>query len=298
MIGDDFSYGDFWLSDFNMSMLSPEESQQFVGRNIEKSEITSLRAKPLHYGATYADTLILHFLIVKTEGICGTEQEQLIMKDSEIHDLRRWLESPKLPVHMEVSLSGEHDIITHYFGLFTDVQPYMIGSHCCGLNLTFTCDSPYGYSGINSTTYKINKLTSVVSGTYINGSAELNEYLMPTIEIVSTSTFGSNEKITITNTTDGGKKMILNLPAGKKKLIIDCQKKQITDENGKLITLSTLGYTLPIDSAYSFVATESYAFNWLGLLPGVNKITFKGSSPNTLKIVTLSSRDILKTGGF
>lgn len=222
MIGDDFSYGDFWLSDFNMSMLSPEESQQFVGRNIEKSEITSLRAKPLHYGATYADTLILHFLIVKTEGICGTEQEQLIMKDSEIHDLRRWLESPKLPVHMEVSLSGEHDIITHYFGLFTDVQPYMIGSHCCGLNLTFTCDSPYGYSGINSTTYKINKLTSVVSGTYINGSAELNEYLMPTIEIVSTSTFGSNEKITITNTTDGGKKMILNLPAGKKKLIIDC----------------------------------------------------------------------------
>ena len=84
MISKDFVFGEHWLSEYGMIMCDPDEAQQFVSRNIDKAEITSLRATPNHYSTTYADALQLNFFIIKEEAVCES-QEKAILSGDDIH---------------------------------------------------------------------------------------------------------------------------------------------------------------------------------------------------------------------
>ena len=294
---DDFRYVDSWLSDFGFTMIGSEEEQQFVGRTIEKAEITSLRARPNHYGVVYNDVLTLNFLIVKTDWICGGSDELGKLRDSEINYLRGWLESPKLPELLHVDLE-DHDLVTNYFGLFTDVQPYVLDGDCYGLKLTFTCDSPYGYSEEHVETYDVGVNQPNLTGTFINGSVEYKETQKPIITITSTDTFGRSGTLTIKNVTDGNKTMSITLPSSLSSLVIDCDNRVVKDGDGNLVPLSDLGVTLPIGDNYNYISTEQYFFYWLEFLPGINELEFSTNSSNTIQNIKISSRDIIKSGGF
>lgn len=295
MIGEDFMYGSTWLSEWSMKMYDPEESQSFVTRNIDKSEITAQRAKPNHFTTTYSDALVLNFFILRDEDDCET-QEDFKLTGDDIHYLRSWLESPKKPKELVV-LMGEDETTTYYYGIFTSVQPFIHRGDCYGLYLEFTCNAPYGYSEEIKKVYDISSDTLTYTVKYRNYSAELNEYLKPTIIITSTSTF-NGEGLVIQNLSDDENSMTITLPSGKSKVIIDCEKKIITDENDDLLTMNDIGVTTPDSSDYNFISTDSYLFYWLSLVPNTNKLKFTLTSGHAVKNIQISTRYIIKSGGF
>lgn len=297
MIGDDFSYDGKQLSAYNMIMCDPESDQEFVSRAIDRSEITSVRSTPNHFSVHYEDTKTLEFLIIKDP--CEyPDQKDAELTGDDISALREWLESPKKPTELVVDDGDNTNDTVHYFGLFTSVQPFVIGMICYGLKLTFICDSPYGFSDEVTTTITVNASSDVKTGTFNNKSAEKKGYLRPVITINSSSTFGSSETIKITNTSDSSRYFQINLPSGASKLVIDCDKKTILDNAGNLISLADLGVGVPSSGDYSFINADIYLFYWLRLIPGVNSLTVKGSSTNTISTVVISAKYPIKSGGF
>lgn len=295
MIGEDFKFDSKWLSDFSMIMYDPEESQSFVNRVIEKSEITSQRAEPNHFATTYSDTLLLNFLIIRDENECLTK-EDMRLSGEDINFLRGWLESPKKPTELICPLEDEAYNV-HYYGVFTNVQPFIVHGDCYGLYLEFTCNAPYGYSDEIKTSYRMENGVFEYIKKYYNNSAEKNEYLKPIITIFSTNEF-VGETLTITNLSDGEQEMELTLPTGLSKLVIDCEKKMIKDENGNLVTLSAVGITTPDSSQYNYISTDSFLIYWLSLVPNANKLKFELSNNHTVKSIQVSARYIVKSGGF
>ena len=287
-----------WLSEFEMTMCTPEEGQQFVTRMFDKADITSLHAAPSHYGSTYSDALILNFMIMKTDGLCG-DQEDAKLNGDDIHYLRSWLESPKIPTEFVVIME-EDEYTVHYYGIFTSVQPYVVDDECYGLTLQFTCNAPYGYSDEQVSTIDIpSDVTNPVSVEIINVSAERKEYLKPTVTINATSdTFGSGETLSIKNASDNDKTMSITLPEGKTQVIIDCQKKIITDGDGNLLSMSSIGLTLPTTTNYNFISTDTYLFYWLSFVADVNELEITASSGHHIQDIEISSRYIIKSGGF
>lgn len=294
MVGEDFAFNGSWLSDFDMKMYDPEDSQQFIGREINKSEMSLLREIPNHYSTHYSDVLVLSLLILKNPDIYDSKTAMRLTAD-EVNDIRAWLESPKLPAEMRM-LSVDDSLDTYYFGVFTDVQPFIISQECYGLYLTFTCNAPYGFSPCVSNTYDISSAT--VDGSFYNQSSERCSYLMPTVEIVSSSQFNGTEKLSIRNNSDAGNTMKITMPKGVEKLILDCGKKQITDGERNPVSMSDIGLVLPQDDNYSFVSAETYLFYWLRFIYGVNSLSFIPENNKTISKVNIHVRYPRKTGGF
>lgn len=300
MIGEDFKFNNIWLSDFGMKMYDPEESQKFVSRNINKSNQTPIRSVPNHYSVSYSDVLTLSFLIMKDECACENQKEFHLSSD-ELNDIRSWLESPKLPCELNIqSSNNEKDVC--YFGIFTDVQPFEFNKECYGLYLTFTCNAPYGFSPLVTKEFKINGTDGTFTADFPNLSAEQNEYLMPQISIVSSGTFSGNEQISISNKSDDGNSMDIKLPSGCSEIVIDCRKKTITDELGRLIPLNKIGILLPTDdensSYYNILSAESFSIYWLRFLYGENNIAVKTENAKNVSSIKISGRYIVKAGGF
>ena len=294
MVGEDFAFNGSWLSDFDMKMYDPEESQQFISREIEKAEISLLREIPNHYSTRYSDVLVLSLLILKNPDIYDSKNAMRLTAD-EVNDIRAWLESPKMPVEMRM-LSVDDSLDTYYFGVFTDVQPFIISQECYGLYLTFTCNAPYGFSPYVSNTYNIS--SAIVTGSFYNQSSERCSYLKPIVEIISSSQFNGTEKLSIKNNSDNGNTMNITMPKGIKKLVLDCREKQITDENGNLISMSDIGLTLPQSDNYNFVSAELYLFYWIRFVHGVNDLSFIPENNKTISKVNIHVRYPRKSGGF
>lgn len=294
MVGEDFSFNGKWLSEFDMKMYDPEEPQQFISREIDKADISTMREIPNHYSAHYSDVLVLSLLITKDPDIYDNQNDMRLIPD-EINDIRAWLESPKLPVEMRM-LAVDDSLDTYYFGVFTNVQPFIVAQECYGLYLTFTCNAPYGFSTDISNIYDIT--AAAVSGTFYNQSSERCGFLKPIVEIISSSSFDGTEKISIVNVSDGGNTMTVVPPKGVKILRLDCAKKQITDENGSMVPMSKIGLSIPQDDDYSFVSAETFLFYWLRFLYGVNNLNFITQNKTTISKVAIHVRYPRKSGGF
>lgn len=294
VIGEDFYYDGQWLSLYEMKMGDPESEQEFVSRDIDKSEITSVRSVPNHFSVHYSDTKVLEFLVIKDP--CKFSGDEFILSGNEINDIRSWLESAKTPQELIVYFD-DADETEHYFGLFTSVQPYVFASYCYGLRLTFTCNAPYGFSDTFNRYIRIIN-NNLITEEFHNYSAEKSGYLKPIITINSSSTFGSNESLLIINSSDNSNRMEIDLPRGKSSIIIDCSKKIIVDGNGNLIPLSDIGLSIPEVDTYNFITADSYCFYWLRLVPGLNILKLQRTTGNTVSSVNISGRYILKTGGF
>ena len=273
--------------------MDPEEDIQLVGRNVERGEITSVRPVPNYYGVSYSDVLILFFRIMKTDGICGND-EDLLMNNFEIHSIRSWLESPKKNLELKLYIEGR-DFGENFFGLFTEIQPVLLNGKCYGLDLTFTCDSPYGYSDEHVETCYIDGTSDDVTCTFYNGSAEWNEYQYPVITIYSSDVFGDNETVSIINETDN-KTTTITLPPEIDKLIIDAKKKTITDGDGNLLSMNDIGVN-PLYNEYGYMSMDTISFNWPQFLYGDNDLIIRSSSGNSIDRIEISARDIIKSGG-
>lgn len=304
MIGEDFKYNGIWLSHFGMKMYDPDEPQSFVSREIEKGDLSSIRHVANHYTVHYTDVLKFNFLIIKDICLYST-QKDLLLSEDELNDLRTWLESPKTPC--ELFLQDEtNEKDTYYYGIFTDVQPFLVGEECYGLKMSFTCNAPYGFSPIVSKTININGINGKFQIVYPNKSAEINEYMKPKIIINSNSGFSGGEVIEFKNISDNNKVMKITLNdnlAQKSQIIIDCQKKIVTDENGGLISLKDIGFSFHKNSEnmfYNMISAMTTDIYWLRFLHGNNELQINVSSEksNSISDIRIYGRYPVKAGGF
>jgi phage-related protein len=233
-------------------------------------------------------------LVLKNPDIYDTDEMRLTGDD--VDEIRAWLESPKTPAELHM-MFVEDSFDTYYFGIFTDVQPYIFEQDCYGLYLTFTCNAPYGFSPYVKNKYVISN-NDITSGSFYNNSSEKNSFVKPLVTIYSSGVFNGSEKITIQNKTDNNNSMVITLPKGISKLIIDTQKKQITDQDGNLITMSDIGVTVPSSDEYNFISAETYLFYWFRLAYGANQLLFIPENNSTITTVEISARHPRKSGGF
>lgn len=294
MVGEDFAFNGSWLSDYDLKMYDPEDSQQFIGREIEKADISALREMPNHYSTHYTDVLVLSFLVLKNPDVYDTDDMKLT--GDEVNEIRSWLESPKLPTEMHM-LSVEDSFDTYYFGVFTSVQPYIIRQDCYGLYLTFTCNAPYGFSAYVTNRYNITG-NNITNSSFYNQSAEKNSFVKPIIKIRSKSTFNGSESIELQNKSDGNNKMVIILPKGVNVLIIDCAKKQITDQDGNAVSMYDIGLRMPTGDNYNFISADTFLFYWFRLAYGANQLVFTPKNNVSISSVEISARYPRKSGGF
>lgn len=292
MFGTDFIFDKESLSNHGMCIYDPDTEQAFAGRTLNTSDITPDRPVQNIYSATYDGTLELNCLIIKDENLCETKAN-LEMTGDDIHYIRSWLESPTMS-ELKVMQDDDDNLCTHYYGAFTNIQPFLVATRCYGLYLTFTCNAPYGFTDeYKYVCYPNSETTLMVS----NLSAEKHSYYKPVITITSSSTFDS-ESLSIENANDNGNTMIISMPNGKSSIIIDCEKEMVFDSDGNILPLSAIGVTSPIDDNYSFLSADAFMFYWLRLAPNVNKLTILPSTATTISKVEITARYPVKSGGY
>lgn len=295
MLRSDFEYNGHRLSDFQMSMFDPSDQTSFVGREIARTELTS-RNQSSHFYTTYhKELLTIPFLIIKDPNLIGSPSEY-VLTDKQIHVLRSWLTSPTTAIELKPATDDE-EVNVSYFGVFTEVQPYIVNERCMGLYLTFTCNSPYGYSPITSKRYTID--ADSITNDFINNAVQFAECIMPTI-IIRANRLSSfhGEELTITNSSDGDKKMNIKLLEGLSEIKIDCQKKIVTDQDGKLLALSDIGMTPNEFKDDDVRLVQTYSIYWLNLVRGNNKLKFETSNRVSSYTVEIQTRYIIKGGAF
>jgi len=292
MIGEDFLFNGKALSDFGMAMYDPENEQIWVSREIDKADISSMRPQPNHYGVHYSDVEKLEFLIIKNDEIYSGNDFELDAK--EINNIRAWLESPKYPVALELT-DNNREII--YYGVFTEVRPFLVATRCYGLYLTFTCDSPYGYYKENKKTFSINGSTSVKTDSYYLNTGELNDFVKPIIKVSAANSFGNGKTLKIENGTDNNKYMLLKLPSSASYITVDCKKKIVKDNLGNIIPLSESMVVSENSDYYSYLSVINASLYWLRLLPKKNDLSFLAQYGG-VKSIEISAQGIAKAGGF
>ena len=292
MNADTFFFNDKWLTDFNMLLYDADDEQTFATKDIISMELSSVDSKVNVFGTKYSDTLELHGLICKDPDFYLTQEEREFT-DFDIRNIKSWLMSPKLPMELIPYGIDMFAPDVSYFGIFTEIQPFLVSERCYGLYYTFKCDSPHGYSGLYTKEYDLSNI-STLDGKFYNSSDELCDYLYPQIKVYVSSPTGT---LTIKNNTDNGNEMKVNL-INCEYFVIDTYNMMVYDENKRALLLSDLGWNTSEIFDFNHVGTGSYALYWLRLLPGENNLTFSTSVSGSVEKIEISTRFVRKADGF
>jgi len=181
---DDFEYIGKTLSSLGYVCVDFESKSEIplsLSREINKGETNTYRKVANHYGVKYTDVLPLSFNIVKNP-YDGNSQSEMIISEDDIREVTRWLTSSALPQWLTVTTKNNS---VRYKGLFTDITTFVVGCDVLGLEILFTCDSPYAYTGDIITSKDVAGYDTL---TIENNSDELEDYVYPTISIDSVVT--------------------------------------------------------------------------------------------------------------
>ena len=296
MVGTDFHYDNHALSDYGLMLVASEEDQRFVTRSIISTEQSAKRPEIFIFKTKYEDTLVLNFSIFKNS--CKlSEQSDYQFTQTELREVRRWLESPKTPKELIIkNTSKKEDEIISYFGLFTEVQPYLVGANCYGLNLAFKCNAPYGYSAPITQVFECPK-SITYSHKYACPNDEKYEFVYPVIKLYLNSSVSNKGTITIKNITDNNNSLTIKLP-NTSYITIDCKKKQILNADGNVIRLCDLGFSTDEIFDYSSIFNGSLSVYWPRLAYGENEYQFTVSVLNSVTKIEMTTRFIRKVDGF
>lgn len=307
MLRSNFKYNGRSLADFGMKMYDPDADPQGVERTIDKAAQNSAREVPNHY-ATYRNGVLQHNMLIIKDPDLHESSNDLRLTEKEVHRIKSWLFSTTLPTELILPQDDE-EIDVRYFGVFTNVQYFMpVRKTCFGLQLTFTCNAPYGFSPVTSKRFYLN--STEVLGDYLNSAVEFAKMIPPTIVVglQGDGTF-SGETLTITNKHDGNRSMTLTLPEGMDRITVNCDNKMAlgrTTTGGVStehpLTLHELGI-----AAFDSENTEEQSFQvvrlidtlyWLQLQHGSNALTFTVDDYANPLYVEIQTRYIIEAGGF
>lgn len=262
MQGYDFIFNGKSLRDFGFIMVNPDTNDDSgITKEILKGDITSVRPTANHYGTKYSKPITLYFLIIKN--VCDNKYN-LKINDDELRSVQKWLSSSKLPKLLQMqSFDGD---VYEYFGIFNEISSKKVNG-LVGLNLTFTCDSPFAYKTktINIECTSSENQEKVI----LCDSDELEDYVYPIVYVNPQSRIFSFE-----NKTEG-RTMSFSLNKDYTNILIDCKSKRIIGDD-HVLTLSDAGVSLTEFTDYNNINTGISKLYWFRLLPGYNDIKCSG----------------------
>ena len=275
MVGCDFMYNGKYLSELEYIMAKPEDNDDFgLSKTIVKGDTNPHRNTAIHVGSYYEDVLTLHFFLIKD---VRNDKKNTKIDFYELRNLQNWLTSPKLPQSLYLE-TFDHKFI-EYIGLFTSVSAKEFNG-LNGLDLIFTCNSPYAYEEATITAKDGSKI-------YFDCETdELDEYLYPKITITTSAL--STGILTISNEQTGDS-MTVDVN-GYSEVIIDCRLQRILGD-GVPLTFDDIGWSDEIQS--SILTNELICSPWLKLQSGVNTLTFDGEAK-----YKVSCKIPMKLGGY
>lgn len=243
----------FVLCSFESSDTTRETGIKLI---TNKSKLTPFRNKVHLYSMQYEDVLKFSMSIVKCNGEKITDYEYI--------ELVKWITSPT--TYCPLTVIDFPDVSYHsnviYYAVCTGYDEFVVDD-VYGLTFNFECDSPYGYSPIQ--TYDFTGGTPVKIN---NISEETYNDVYP----VMTLTCKSTGTVTIRN--DQYQDEVIELKVLKGQVLT------IDNKNG-LITDS-------IDM-FDFEDTN---LEWLHLAPGINTITVSGNVTGTIEFQCVRKRGI------
>lgn len=281
MVGQDFLFANKHLRDFGFIMAQPsEDDESGLNREIIKGTTTMHRSQAVHYGSRYSGVITLPFFIVKFD--CDYDDTQISL--FELRRIQTWLTSTKLPQSLHlISYDGS---TIEYRGIFTEISPFVYNG-LNGLNLQFTCDSPFAYDTktVIMSSYDANEHMEKMI--YCN-TDETDEYIYPLIK------FYPNEagEITLKNNNDNENIMTLKIPEKYKEVIIDCKLRRIIAD-GLPLSMSSVGFNMQQINDYNNVNTGIYKMYWFRLKSEENYIDISGNGT-----FNITYKNLLKIGGL
>ena len=251
------------LEDFGLDMVLTNNNKEInlaLSREVLKGNTTKFRDATNHLGAKFSEVLSFPITLIKRSKTGN--QEELKWSRQDIREITSWLTSVEIPQLLEFQYKTTNEEEIDYFGLFTDITTYSLDSVVYGIELTFTCSSPFGYTKENVYRFNIDSSKEIN-----NTSDKWNDYVYPKIEIIPNST----GNITITNVTDEKRSITLNVK-NQNNVYIDCRNNIVYDEAG-VLSLSDLGITVDdLDTLY-----------WLRFVSGKNRIEVEGDAEVIMK---------------
>lgn len=281
MVGQDFLFDNKHLRDFGFVMAQPSDSDESgLNREILKGTTNMYRSQAVHYGTKYTDVITLPLFIVKFN--CDYDDTQVSL--FELRKLQAWLTSSKLP--QSLYIVSKEGIMIEYHGIFTDISPYSYNG-LNGVNLKFTCDSPFGY---DTKTVKVQSEDAKkgITKRMFCDTDEVEEYIYPFIQYYPISA----GEISFKNNNDNGNVMTLTIPQTYREVTIDCKLKRIVAD-GTPLSLSDVGWNIEQINDFNNVNTGIYKMYWLRLVPERNYVDISGNGD-----FVITYKNLLKLGGM
>lgn len=245
------------LSDSELILCTFEGVNSVTGhqRDDITGEATISRPIANEYGTQY-QPLEIEYGLIKKNHKSFTDEEQRVVE--------RWLTSPKISQKLETTDCKGSVTDGFYCGKFISTTWYPTGGGWAGLMFKFKNNTAYPMKHFE----KVYNITGSGSITLECDTDEIEEYIYPIVTIKQSESQTST--VTITNTTDGSKKMSVltrrNLP-----MIFDCQNCIPKDgTTSGIISYKDLGWE-DVGNIY-----------WLRLSVGTNRLLVSGTSEVTI----------------
>ncbi len=281
MVSQDFLFGNKHLRDFGFVMAQPSDDDgSGLNREILKGATNIYRNQAIHYGAVYSGVITLQMFIVKFN--CDYYDEEISI--FELRKLQSWLTFSKLP--QPLYIVTKKGVMIEYRGIFTDISPYSYGG-LNGVNLKFTCDSPFAYDTKKIKVQSENAKNGITKRIFCD-TDELGDFIYPYIWYIPNAA----GKISFKNQNDNNSIMSLALPKKYNEVVIDCRLKRIIAD-GDPLPLSDVNFSMGQITDYNNANTGIYRMYWLRLIPGKNCVDITGDGD-----FTITYKNLLKLGGL
>lgn len=229
----DFSFNGKRLSDFGYMVAYLQTSHEMSISLGSELSFTTIRNPQTHTDkivkSEYKNLDPVQFDIIKKYGEKFT--------DMEMSHLMRWLNVKKYkkfePIYDDASCGG-----VYFCGSF-NLSAISVGANIVGFTLTFTPNSPFGYTNDQTNIYEITSENKTFS--FYNYSDELG-YLYPVSYEITTLKKGD---LTIENNMDKSKNTVIKNCKVDEMITIDCINKKISSDSLHTTLANDFNYVFP-----------------------------------------------------
>lgn len=260
MVMTDFVYDNKRLSDFgcmvaylNTAPPSLVPMGSVLTLNVTKNISTQ---KNLISGTSYEEPVTATFDIVKStcnnrnsnNNKNSNDNNNIYFSDAELNHFMRWLNRKKYFKFKPIYSDDEFPSL-YYYGTFTAISLITVGGHAAGLTVTFTANSPFGYT--DDTELKISIPEENGTFKFYNDSDETG-ILYPSRFIIKCLKSG---KLIVSNSLDRFYTLIDNCEENEI-ITMDCENKIIESSKAHPALFNDFNYNYP-----RFISTEDSRFN-------------------------------------
>lgn len=217
-------------------------------KSVIKGNMGRYQPIPVRKGLKYSDVLKINISVVKKDGS--------VITDSELRELRRWLNGSAEPKRLYFS-GCENEIFesVDYYGNFISVERFEPNCETYGLKLVFENIAPYAFAKEEITTYTCADLLDIRLN---NTSDEICEDYYPVLKIKSSA----DQTIRLTNHSDDERSLTVRM----------YRDQALTFYNQDKYIESNIG-TFKMDD---------WNLTWFRLVPGMNEISIIGDCTVTI----------------